>query len=283
MSSTPLYFRIVAPNELKILNGNTELELNKDYDISILSSLSIKEFTSKESSYIEYTVSRKENNNQIYGKTCKINLDFPKCLDQCKGCDKAGTEEDHRCFDCKYGNYYKEVKGTDNTGCGKEGKIYNCKKCDVACEECYGPFDNNYPTTNCKLGDINKCNTTGGYYPYEGNYTICFKDDEKEKWKERLHLECALFLDKPSNVEKDWVWRCCDPHCESCHLRNTTNNHNCDTCRVDKGFFFFCNQTQGHEIPGSCHESCVGDGCYKSNPSETEGMEKMCPCLDHCK
>ena len=280
MSSTPLYFRIVAPNELKILNGNTELELNKDYDISILSSLSIKEFASKDNSYIEYTVSRKENNNQIFGKTCKIKLDFPKCLDQCKGCDKTGTEEDHRCFDCKYDNYYEEVKGTDNTGCGKEGKLYNCKKCNVACEKCYGPYDNDKPTTNCKE---KFCNTAEGYYPYEGNYTICFKKEEKDDWKQKLHLECALFLDNSSKVEKEWVWRCCDPHCESCHLRNTTNNHNCDTCRVDKGFFFFCNQTQDHGIPGSCHESCVGDGCYKSNPSETEGMEKMCPCLDHCK
>ena len=36
-------------------------------------------------------------------------------------------------------------KGKDDIGCGKGGKIYNCEKCDVACTECYGPYDDNYP------------------------------------------------------------------------------------------------------------------------------------------
>ena len=280
MSSSPLYFKIIASNRIKIINGNKELELNKDYNISILSSLNLKAFPSKYNSYIEYIVSRKENNNQIYGKTCRINLEFPICLDQCKGCDKSGTKEDHHCFECKYNNYYKEIKGTDNTGCGKDHKLYNCYKCNIACEECDGPFNNDNPTTNCKE---DKCNITAGYYPYEGNHKICFKESEKEYWKQKLHLECALFLDNTSKVEKEWVWRCCDPHCGSCHLKNTTNNHNCDTCNIEKNFFFFCDQTKGHGIPGKCHESCIGEGCYMSNPEETEGMKKMCPCFGHCK
>ena len=37
---------------------------------------------------------------------------------------------------------------------------------------------------------------------------------------------------------------------------------------------------ENEKIPGNCHDSCVGDGCY---PCESEGMTKMCPCLPYCK
>ena len=281
MSSTPLYFRIIKANELQIFNGDSEIVLNKDYPQSTISSLTIKEYSGT-NSYIEYTVSRKENNEYIMGKTCRINVAFPQCLEQCIGCDKLGTEEDNRCFDCVKGHYGKKSV-SDDTGCGKEGYLYNCNKCNIACEECYGPYDNSIPTTNC----LNKtgrhyCNISLGYYPYEGNFTICLKESEKEEWEQKLHLGAVLFLDNESSNERDWVWRECDPNCGSCHKRNTTTNDNCDTCRNE--LFFFCNQTHNNGgIPGNCHKSCVGDGCYKSDPDDTEGMEKMCPCLDHCK
>ena len=281
MSSTPLYYRIIKANNLKIYYGENEIELNKDYAQSTIASLAIKEYTGA-NSYIEYTVSRKENNEYIMGKTCKINVAFPQCLEQCIGCDKLGTEEDNRCFDCEKGHYLKQTS-KDDTGCGKNGYLYNCNKCNIACEECYGPYDESIPTTNC-LNETGRhyCNISLGYYPYEGNFTICIKESEKEDWEKKLHLGAVLFLDKESSNKRDWVWRECDPNCGSCHKKNTTTNDNCDTCRNE--LFFFCNQT--HEnggIPGNCHKSCVGDGCYKSNPDDTEGMEKMCPCLDHCK
>ena len=67
-----------------------------------------------------------------------------------------GTKEDNRCFDCKDG-YYPIPKGKDNSGlgCGKNDQVYNCNNCDIACTECFGPFDESYPTTNC---NYSKCN-----------------------------------------------------------------------------------------------------------------------------
>ena len=275
MSSAPLYFRIIKADNLKIYEGNNEIVLNKDYSTS--TSLNIKEYTSKENVFIEYIVSRKDNDNMILGKTCKIEIDFPTCLDQCVGCDKLGTEKDHRCFDCQKG-YYGVEKGKDDIGCGKGGKIYNCEKCDVACTECYGPYDDNYPTTNCHEA---KCDFEKGYFPYEGNQTICFKESEKTDWEKKLKLKWVLFLDKSAEQKEKWVWTCCHERCASCHLRNTTTNMNCDTCKVNEGFYFYLNETKENEkIPGNCHDSCVGDGCY---PCESEGMTKMCPCLPYCK
>ena len=56
------------------------------------------------------------------------------------------------------------------------------------------------------------------------------------------------------------------------------------TMIINDNFYFFCNQTKENGgIPGTCHKSCEGDGCYKSNPADTEDMPKMCPCLDNCK
>ena len=281
MTTTPLYYRIIKANNLKVYNGDNEIVLNKDYAQSTISSLTIKEYTSAENSYLEYTVSRKENGDYIMGKTCTIKVEFPECLPQCMGCDKKGTVDDHRCFNCSNG-YYPEEKGDDETGCGKNGKLYNCNNCDIACKECYGPFDDTIPTTNCRAeGEKHYCNTEGGYYPIELNYSTCFNESDKELWQEKLKLKNVLFLDKSGGEDpKTWVWRLCHEYCASCHLKNVTGNHNCDSCKVNEGWYFYFNQTEEKGIPGNCHPSCEGEGCYKC---EVDDTQKMCPCLPYCK
>ena len=278
-NTASLYYRIINNNNIKIFNGNTELVLNQDYAISTLSSLYISDYEqTQENTYIEYIVTKKEYGDTILGGTCKINVEIPKCWEGCKGCEVEGTDIDNRCFDCKSGYHpIPTGKDTSGLGCGKDNKIYNCDKCDVACTECFGPFDDKYPTTNC---NYSKCNFDKGYFPLEYNTTICFNESDKENWEDKLNLKCTLFLDKSQGAKEKWVWTCCDPHCASCHLRNTTDNMNCDTCRTNEGFYFFLNQSVADGIPGNCHESCVGEGCYKC---ESEGMEKMCPCLPYCK
>ena len=278
-TNEPLYYRIVNSNNIKIFNGNSELLTNQDYALSTLSSIYIAEFEeNQENTYIEYTVVRKESGNAILGGTCRINVEVPKCWEGCKGCEPEGNDIDNRCFDCKNGYHYIPTgKDSSGLGCGKDGKIYNCDRCDIACTECFGPFDEKYPTTNC---NYSKCNFDKGYFPLEYNTTICFNESDKDEWEDKLNLKCTLFLDKSQGSKEKWVWTCCDPHCASCHLRNTTDNDNCDTCKTSEGFFFYLNQTTAGGIPGNCHESCVGEGCYQC---KDEGMEKMCPCLDHCK
>ena len=274
MASTPLYYRIVNANDMKIYNGNTEIEANKDYPASTISSLTLKEYGS-EKTYIEYVVTRKESDEIIFGKTCKIKIDFPKCLDQCKGCDEGGTEKDNRCFDCQPG-YYPIATKDDTTGCAKDGKLYNCNRCDIACTKCYGPFKPEKPTTNC----IEKqCNYEHDYFPFSGDETVCINEQNKTYWEE--NLKCVLFLDKTKGSDKEeWRWSCCHERCGSCHLPGTDEQNNCDTCKRDV-YYFYENQTETNElIPGNCHESCEGDGCYKCE----RGIHiKMCDCLPHCK
>ena len=280
MQNTIVYFRFLSFNNMVIYNGKTPLQLNVDYDPSTINDLSIKEYNNEEGSYLEYVATRKDAKlGVIMGKTCKVRIENPKCLDQCNGCDAKGTDDNHRCFDCKPGFWY-DKKDTDTTGCGKDKGIYNCPPCDIACEQCYGPFDNSVPTTNCKE---KYCNTDGGYYPYEDNFRTCFNESDKEKWEDLLGLEEKLYLDKNNSTnKKDWVWRKCHKNCASCHMKGDDKNNKCDVCK--NTLFFYCNQTKDNGgIPGTCHPSCEGDGCYKSDPKDTEGMAKMCPCLPYCK
>ena len=275
MSSTPLYFRIINTNGMKIYNGDTQIELNTDYSTSIINSLTLKDYSDVTDSYIEYTVSRKELDEVILGRTCKIKIGFPKCLDACKGCDEGGTKDDNKCFDCKDG-YYPVEKRIDLTKCGKDGKLYNCNPCDIACEQCTGPFDPKKPTTNCKP---KKCNYELDYYPFDKDDTICINEKNKTFWDDQL--QCFLYFDKTKGQNKeDWFWSCCHERCGSCHKAGTDEQNNCDTCKKDK-FFFYCNQTEDNErIPGNCHESCEGNGCFKKKVGI---HEKMCECLPHCK
>ena len=273
MASTPLYYRIINTNDMKIYNGNTVLEPNKDYPASTISSLTLKEYGSQ-NSYIEYVVTRKESDDIIFGKTCKINIGFPKCLDRCKGCDENGDEKDNRCFDCQPG-YYALATKDDTTGCAKDGKLHNCNLCDIACTSCYGPFNHEKPTTNCIE---NQCNRTLNYFPYDKDETVCINEQNKTYWEE--NLKCVLFLDKTKGDKELWKWSCCYSTCGSCHLPGTEQQHNCDTCKRDE-FYFYHNQTEDNKlIPGNCHDSCEEDGCYKCE----EGIHlKMCDCLPHCK
>ena len=279
MQNTKVYFRFVNFNNMKIYNGNTPLELNKDYDPDTVNNLSVQEYNNNGISFLEYIATRKDSVlGDISGKKCKITIEKPDCLDQCKGCDQLGTAQDHHCFDCKPG-FYRERKGVDQTQCGFNSSYYNCPRCDVACEECYGPLDYSIPTTNCKF---NHCNYEDGYYPYEDDLRTCFNVSDKGRWEQLLKLDQVLFLDKSkSNNPRDWMWRKCHSNCSSCEAVGNDQDHKCLTCKA--GLFFYCNQTQKNGIPGSCHKSCENDGCYKSDPKDTEGMEKMCPCLDNCK
>ena len=281
MQNAKVYFRFVNMNNMVIYNGNKSLELNKDYDPAAMKDLYIKEYHNEEDSYLDYTASKiNPDKTYLLGRTCRIDIKYPKCQDQCLGCDENSTPEDHHCFDCQHG-YYPIKKGVDTTGCGSNSSYYNCLKCDIACKRCYGPFLNSVPpTTNCKQ---NYCNIEDNYFPYEDDYRTCFNASDKEKWEKLLKLDEVLFLDKNNSTNKgDWVWRKCHKNCAECNAKGDDKNNKCSKCKAN--LFFYCNQTKlNGGIPGSCHPSCEGDGCYKSDPNKTEGMEKMCPCFANCK
>ena len=135
--------------------------------------LTRKEYNNQEKSYLEYTATRKDPDyDVVFGRTCKIDVEYPQCLDQCYGCDERGTDNLHHCFDCKPG-FYGVVKGNDTTGCGTNSSIYNCLKCDIACEQCHGPYLESVPTTNCKE---HYCNYEDNYFPFLDN-TKCLPCD----------------------------------------------------------------------------------------------------------
>ena len=222
---------------------------------------------------IEYTATRQDNlDGLIEGKTCKINFKTPKCLEQCYSCADEGTDEKNECLDCKNVSYYRE--DYENATDRGYGKPHNCKRCNESCYDCYGPFElEPITTTNCK-----RCDYDNGYYHFIGNKKTCISYATKKYWEEVIGH--ALYLNKTAGENKKnlWTWEFCHDNCETCSGPGTDEDNQCDTCKAD--LHFFCNQTKGHGIPGSCHADCENNGFYLK---DSEGMKKCCPCLDGCK
>ena len=223
---------------------------------------------------IEYTATMNDLlDGLIEGRTCKITFNTPKCLDQCYSCTKLGSEEKHECIGgCKNESYYKtNYDGAVNEGFGVP---FNCERCNISCYNCHGPFQlTPQTTTNCI-----KCDYASGYYHFVDDERTCISYETKEYW-EKYIFGRPLYLDKSAGTEESkWRWKYCHENCASCSGPGDDNDNQCDTCKDN--FYFYCNQTKGNGIPGSCHDNCVNNGFFLK---ESEGMEKCCPCLKDCK
>ena len=208
----------------------------------------------------------------IEGKTCKVNFEIPECLPQCYSCLDKGTPTEHKCLDrCINDSYYKEeYPGAKNEGYGTP---FNCEKCNISCYNCWGKFYlDPIPSTNCK-----KCDYAHGYYHFFKDEKTCISVETQDYWEWVYNR--SMYLDKtPENDPSQWRWRFCHPNCKKCSGPGDDIDNQCDVCVND--LHFFCNQTKGNGIPGSCHADCVNNGFFVK---ESEGMEKCCPCLGHCK
>ena len=207
----------------------------------------------------------------IEGRTCKITFNTPICLDQCYSCTKTGTEKRHECLGCKNVSYY--ITNYDNAVNEGYGIPHNCERCNISCYDCYGPFQlKPYTTTNCK-----RCDYESGYYHYIGEEKTCISYETKEYWEGVIGS--PIYLDEtPKDDKSKWRWKLCHKNCASCSRGGDDNDNQCDTCKA--GLYFYCNQTKGNGIPGSCHDNCVNNGFYLK---ESEGMQKCCPCFKDCK
>jgi len=208
----------------------------------------------------------------IEGKECKLNFEVPKCLPQCYSCLELGTEKKHACLDrCINDSYYKEdYQGAKNEGYGTP---FNCERCNISCFNCWGKFYlEPIPSTNCK-----KCDYDSGYYHFFKDEKTCISVETQEYWESVYNR--SMYLDKtPENDKTKWRWRFCHINCKKCSGPGDDIDNQCDVCVDD--LHFYCNQTKGHGIPGSCHANCVNNGFFLK---QSEGMDKCCPCLDNCK
>ena len=262
------YLNIEITNVL----DKTPIKENFDYNPA----LNLKFLPKDISGYynIEYTATIEDiYDGLIIGKTCKIPFNTPECLEQCYSCTQKGTVERHFCLGCKNDSYYEEpdLLGV-NTGFGK---VVNCKRCNESCYNCYQKFmEKPSPNTYCK-----KCDYDNDYFHFEGDERICISNKTKGYWK--WVFGRAIYLDKKPGEEKKylWRWRFCHENCEECSEGGDDDDNKCDLCR--NGLYFFCNQTDGNGIPGSCHSDCVNNGFYATK--DEKGRDKCCECLDYCK
>ena len=254
------------------LDDNKDIVIDKDYkpelSLKIIPEKNLEEYYS-----LEYTATRKDKyDGLIVGRTCKVNFYTPKCLPQCYSCSRTGTDEHHYCLGCAEGAFYKEDDPEAiNDGFGKP---HNCYPCDKACSSCYGAFLYKPKTTNCK-----KCDYKNGYYHFVNEERTCISYETKEEWEQEYG---PIYLDKTpgEGKEEEWRWRLCHKNCASCSGPGNDTDNQCDTCKTNSSLYFYCNQTKGDGIPGSCHDNCVNNGFFLK---ESENMEKCCPCLDGCK
>ncbi len=267
--------RFETNSNISIVNSNdgSEIQEGKDYGSDV--NLKITPSNIDGSYAIKYTATRDDElDGLIIGRTCNINFNIPKCLDRCYSCSKLGNEDHHYCLGCAEGKYYEEEDETTvNEGWGKP---HNCPNCNISCSSCFGAaLMKPTQTTNCK-----KCDYENGYYHYELDNRTCISYETQEAWEK--YFNRSIYLDSTPGPDKKplWRWRLCHPRCKKCHLPGTEENNNCDVCDEESGFYFWCNQTEGNGIPGSCHDNCVNNGFFLK---ETEGMTKCCPCLEHCK
>jgi hypothetical protein len=279
-ASEKINYRINDNVNLKIINSETNEEILNDVDYDPEKTRLRFISDSKDGKYsIDFTSTRNDDlDGLILGRTCKINFDTPVCLPQCYSCTKKGNEEHHYCLGCADGSYYEEKDDSltekDDEGYGMP---HNCKNCDIACTTCYGKYilPPDPETTNCI-----KCDYSSGYYHYEYDNRTCISYNTQEKW-EKIYKH-AIYLDKSAgeNNKEKWRWKHCHDNCKKCHGPGTKEDNQCDECIDD--FYFYCNQTIGHGIPGSCHNDCINNGYFlKKNASDN--MDKCCPCLDDCK
>ena len=128
--------------------------------------------------------------------------------------------------------------------------------------------------TNCK-----KCDYKNGYYHFINKEKTCISYETKEYWEKEYG---PIYLDKTpgENKKNKWRWKVCHKNCASCLGPGTDEDNQCNTFKTDLGLYFYCKQTKGNGIPGTCHDNCVNNGFFLK---ESENMEKCCPCLDGCK
>ena len=267
-------FRIEDSLNMTIIRTDTNENIleNKDYNKGFFK---FSTDTLEDYYTIEFRATRNDDlDGLILGRKCKIHLNTPKCLPQCYSCTKTGTNNHHYCLGCAEGSYYEEEDDTTvNEGYGKP---HNCKNCNKACHSCYGPLLNEpIKTTNCI-----KCDYEKGFYHYIGDERTCISKETQEEWED--YYNTSIYLDDNAGEDqKDkWRWKHCHKNCKKCHGPGTDDDNQCDVC--NNGLYFYCNQTLGNGIPGSCHDKCVNHGFY-IHKNASDNMDKCCPCLDNCR
>ena len=268
-----VYIVFLANEKMKIVNSldNKPIEPGKQYDSENFSIKITPEGIEGTFSFPYMATINDTYDGLIEGKICRITFNTPKCLDQCYSCSKEGTPEKHECLGCINESYYRE-EYNDSKDEGY-GKPHNCERCNESCYNCYYKFVlDPFPTTNCK-----SCDYANGYYHLEDNEKICISVETQDYWEYVYNR--SIYLDQtPENDNTKWRWKFCHKNCKKCSGPGTDEDNQCDAC--NEPLYFFCNQTKGDGIPGTCHADCENNGFFLK---ETEGMKKCCPCLDDCK
>ena len=266
--------RITNSQDTTVYNVDKKEELLLNEDLPLNTKIQIIAFSNEGIFDFEFTSVKKDPvDGDIQGKTCKVQFNTPKCLDQCFSCNQTGDDKLHYCYGCKNESYF--INYTIDRNASGFGPLHNCYRCDLACFSCYGAYMSDVPTTNCI-----KCDIEHGYYPYEDDNRTCISTENQEHWEKDI-FKRGIYLDKPNKDDKEtWVWRKCHENCIQCDERGNDKDNKCINC-IDN-LYFFCNQTDGHGIPGSCHNDCINNGFYLDKENE-DGRERCCPCLDHCK
>ena len=193
-----------------------------------------------------------------------------KCHDNCKSCNKKGTEDNNNCLTCKENLFYDNGNCVNNCiyGSYTDYSGNNICVCNNKCKECSNENNN-----LCK-----SCNQ--GYYPKKDDiinrYTFfdCYNPSEE--------VEGYYYYN-------NYFYPCYDS-CKKCENEGNKNNHNCEECKDN--YYKLLNESINDK---NCYLNCNNNYYYfDSNNTYQCTTTKQCPseqnklikdknkCIDNC-
>ena len=211
---------------------------------------------------------------------------FKPCHEGCKSCNEEGTNDNHKCIDCK--SNYKTINEIDKpNNCYEECQyLYYFDSGVYKCTDGNSCPSNFNKLINGKNKCIDNCQHDDTYqYEYEN---VCYIScPENSHYTSDNPFLC---LNNPEGyyLDTDNIYKTCYSTCRTCIRYGDINNHNCDICKEEFHFI----EDSGHE--NNCYPICDNyyfdsEGEYHCNSIVTCNTERpkyirlKNICIDECQ
>ena len=212
----PLYYGISKLNEIKINSINEEMEMDNElikFSFASTNNEVIHDFN------IEYEISTEES----YSVICTISLTIKTCYKSCKTCtvDYVHSSDDqHNCIECDEGYYFFPLQ---NSNCFTEQEMAITHPDWYLDEE-------NKAFAKCNL----ECNTCNG--PTNED---CLSCNDKYLYNGRCNTECPEKTFESFDNKGNQICENCFETCQSCIERGNSFEMKCLSCSKDDIFYSY--------------------------------------------
>ena len=191
-----------------------------------------------------------------------------KCHQNCKTCNKEGTNSNNNCLSCDNSKYYDLGNCTSSCINGPLSEITNNKICkcsyNIKCKECSNESNKYDLCVSCNEGYYEKYNDNNNV----NSFINCYKNP------------IGYYLEEN-------IYKPCYSSCNLCINKGDKDNHNCIEC---KSGYIFLNES----ISMNCFKKCKYYYYFNASQIYECTREKICPkefnklikeknkCIDNC-